>query len=482
MNPRAALLASAALSLLLSCRSELPIPDLGGLYNAAARAEVPDRNPVIVIPGILGSRLVEDATGRIVWGAFTRGYADPSTGDGARLFAHPMGLDVPLSELRDGVRADGALDRLEVSLFGLPIVQAAYLQILTALGVGGYVDESLGLAGTVDYGDEHFTCFQFDYDWRRDLSENAERFHAFLLERRAYVAEEMRVRFGIEDAAVRFDVVAHSMGGLLLRYYLRHGDRDLGDEGPLPPLDWAGAEHIERAVLVATPNAGSASSFQQLVHGVKYAFFLPRYGAALIGTLPSAYQLLPRERHGFLRVRDDPSRSLEGIYSVDTWEKNQWGLLDPRQEDWLETLLPGVERPEARRAIARDHLRKCLVRADRLHRSLDRAATPPEGLELFLVAGDAVATLADLQVDDEGYVYAGSHGAGDGTVLRSSALLDERVNGAWTPRVRTPIAWRQVLFLFSDHLGLTRDPVFTDNVLYLLLEDPTRPSGMHELR
>lgn len=26
-------------------------------------------------------------------------------------------------------------------------------------------------------------------------------------------------------------------------------------------------------------------------------------------------------------------------------------------------------------------------------------------------------------------------------------------------------------FLFTDHLGLTRDPAFTDNVLFLLLED-----------
>jgi hypothetical protein len=30
------------------------------------------------------------------------------------------------------------------------------------------------------------------------------------------------------------------------------------------------------------------------------------------------------------------------------------------------------------------------------------------------------------------------------------------------------------MFLFSDHLGLTKDPAFTDNVLYLLLEDPRR--------
>lgn len=29
--------------------------------------------------------------------------------------------------------------------------------------------------GSTDYGDGHFTCFQFDYDWRRDNVEDAKR-------------------------------------------------------------------------------------------------------------------------------------------------------------------------------------------------------------------------------------------------------------------------------------------------------------------
>ena len=64
---------------------------------------------------------------------------------------------------------------------------------------------------------------------------------------------------------------------------------------------------------------------------------------------------------------------------------------------------------------------------------------------------------------------------GDGTVLRSSALMDERLGGEWAPHLATPIDWEHVTFLFSNHLGMTRDPVFTDNVLYLLLEAPSGP-------
>ena len=40
------------------------------LYEKSAQYHRPDRNPVIVIPGILGSRLVDETSGRTVWGAF----------------------------------------------------------------------------------------------------------------------------------------------------------------------------------------------------------------------------------------------------------------------------------------------------------------------------------------------------------------------------------------------------------------------------
>jgi len=63
---------------------------------------------------------------------------------------------------------------------------------------------------------------------------------------------------------------------------------------------------------------------------------------------------------------------------------------------------------------------------------------------------------------------------GDGTVLRSSALMDERLGRAWSPTLLSPIRWDQVLFLFTEHLEMTRDPAFTDNLLFLLLEKPRK--------
>ena len=55
---------------LMACTSIARRPDLGHLYDSLAQTKAPYRNPIIVIPGMLGSRLVQQTSGRIVWGAF----------------------------------------------------------------------------------------------------------------------------------------------------------------------------------------------------------------------------------------------------------------------------------------------------------------------------------------------------------------------------------------------------------------------------
>jgi hypothetical protein len=472
----------AACVLLTTCTTVVRGPDFGTIYNRAAQYHGPERNPVVVIPGVLGSRLVDGESGKLVWGAFSGGWANPSRAEGARLVALPMAEGRELTELRDEVISDGALDRLRIRLFGLPIGLNAYAYILAALGVGGYRDQALGESGAVEYADDHYTCFQYDYDWRRDIVENARRLHAFLESRRAYVEAQNCERFGASGAPVRFDVVAHSMGGLVLRYFLRYGTADLPADGSLPELTWAGAEYVERAILVGPPNAGSALALEDLVCGEKMAFFIPRYSPAVLGTMPALYQLLPRPRHGVLVAEgagdDHPAAGGAGPdhFDPETWRELGWGLAAPDQDRILRWLLPDVPDAVARRRIALDHQAKCLERARRFAAAMDRPGSPPDGLGLYLVAGDAESTPQAVAVEPStGDVRMASHGPGDGTVLRQSALLDERSGQEWRLRVDSPIDWTQVIFLTADHLDLTRIPAFTDNVLYLLLEEPRTP-------
>ncbi len=467
-------LMAVALVGVAGCTATLRGPELGPLYDRAAQHHGPDRNPVIVIPGVLGSKLVDSESGRMVWGAFAGSYANPETPDGARLVALPMREGAALGELRDAVDPNGVLDRVKVELLGLPIELNAYLRILGTLGIGGYRDELLGKAGAIDYGDDHYTCFQFDYDWRRDNVENARRLHDFILIKRAYVQRKLEERFGVADAPVKFDIVAHSMGGLVARYFLRYGAADLPADGSVPPVTWEGARHVERVILVGTPNAGSAQAIMDLVQGRRFGFILPRFEPGVLGTMPAIYQLLPRTRHATVVDAADPGRRLD-IFDAGLWERHGWGLAAPDQDRVLRSLLPEVTDPGDRRRIALAHQRLCLERARQLAAALDQPASPPPGISLYLVAADAMDTLAVVAVDsNDGAVEKLEWWPGDGTVTRSSALLDERQGGAWSPALVSPIAWSQVVFLFADHLGMTEDPAFSDNVLYLLLEDPRR--------
>ncbi|MCA9299164.1 MAG: hypothetical protein KDA28_08870 [Phycisphaerales bacterium] len=446
-------------AMLGGCASERRAPDLAALYNEAASNIGDARNPVLVIPGILGSKLESKEPTRPVWGAFTYGAADPDTAEGARLVALPMREGAALSSLVDDVYPTDVLDALTLDVGLIRGVElGAYVDILKTLAVGKYRDETLGEAGVVDYGGLHYTCFQFAYDWRRDVSEQAALLHEAVLEASS------------KSPSGRVDVVAHSMGGLVLRYYLRYGPTPLPEDGSLPDLDWEGAALVETAILVGTPSGGSVLALEQLVDGVQFASLItPTYRPAVLGTMPSIYQLLPRSRHG--RVVDARGHAID-LFDPEVWTRYGWGLADPEEDGQVKRLLPDVEDASARRAIALDHLSKVLARAEQFHRALDVPGTPPEGTTLHLVAGDTYETPDVIEVDDEGHVRVASTAPGDDTVVRWSALMDERTGHAYEPRLRSPVWYETVQFLTSDHLGLTRDPQFTNFVLFTLLERP----------
>ena len=343
----------------------------------------------------------------------------------------------------------------------------------------------------MDYGDQHYTCFQFPFDWRRDNAENARRLHEFVLEKKAYVEAERKRRFGIDDP-VRFDFVAHSMGGLIARYYLRYGDQgaganefidsadinseDVKSNGPeAPELSWAGCEHVDRCILIAPPNNGSAKSFVSTHEGFDFSVLLDAFPSGLVATLPSIYQLFPNGPDP--AVYDDETQKPLDHFDVETWDRRGWGLLNPDQDHVLRQLLPDVSSAAERHQIAKVHVQKCLRRAISFQKALNIPAAPPEGTTLHLFAGDAIPTIETLESNLKNRTLSTrSESPGDHTITRKSALGDKRSLQNWYPAVQSPVSYRDVRFLFDDHFGLTRDNVFIDNALYLLLEDPTKKS------
>jgi pimeloyl-ACP methyl ester carboxylesterase len=284
------------------------------------------------------------------------------------------------------------------------------------------------------------------------------------------VQEQIAIRFGIKDHDVKFDIVAHSMGGLVARYYLRYGARDLPPDGSLPEPTWAGARNVDNLIMVGTPNAGSIQALQVLIEGYKPAVLLPRYPAAVLGTMPAVYTLLPRSRHNPLL--DVDNQPVGDLYDPALWIKHGWGLASPDQDSVLQMLLPNSTDVEQRRKIAIDHLKKCLRRARQFAEAMDRPVRTPVGLKYYLVVGDSEDTDKAARINSGSSLAVVEKGPGDGTVLRSSALLDERRAENQNFRLVSPIPWTDVMFLFSSHRNITNDPFFTDNLLFILLEKP----------
>src|SRR6185369_4292228 len=96
----------------------------------------------------------------------------------------------------------------------------------------------------------------FAYDWRQDNVEAARGLDRLI----------EAIRRDYANPSLRVDIVAHSMGGLIARYYLRYGTVDVLD-GSEQQVTLYGTTRVRKLVLLGTPNMGSASSLHAFLIG-----------------------------------------------------------------------------------------------------------------------------------------------------------------------------------------------------------------------
>ncbi|QIE56400.1 alpha/beta fold hydrolase [Pikeienuella piscinae] len=456
---------------LSACAPEPKAPNLDTLYDSAASFESQERNPVISIPGTLGSRLVDTESGVVVWGGANGLSVDPDDPENARLIALPIGEgDERLRELRDNLRPDGVLRVARASILGIPVELDIYRGVIETLIAGGFDFRETREEEKTER-EINLDSFEFPYDWRRDIVEAASDLDYFVKRKNEQVRETRRSVFGGDPKPVTFDLIAHSMGGLVARYYLMYGGADLPEDGSLPEVTWAGAKNVNRAIFIAPPNTGSVLSFENLVNGKTLGPFQPTYEPALLGTHVSTYELFPRDRHR--RVKIKGSDEFVSLFDVDMWDRYEWGILNPSQDPVLKILMPDEPTAASRRARAKRHLAKILARAEQFQRAMDRPVDVPEWLDLYLVVGGGFETPAAVEFDPEnGHVDIVKLEEGDGVVLRASSLLDERQDGDYALGLRSPVQYRSVLLLPEEHVDITKSAVFGDNLLFWLLEAP----------
>ena len=325
------------------------------------------RPPVVFVHGAFGSRLCNRRTGREVW--------PQDLGD--LLVSSFDSLALPLDpETGDAAPDDVVAD----DLFEHAGTVEFYGSLVTMLvEAGGYRRETPGTP--VEAGPPRF--YALLYDWRRDFSRAARQLDALI--------EQVRADHG--DPSLKVDLVAHSSGGLVARYFMLHGARTL-DDGATPP-DFSGAAKVRRVAAIGVPELGIARAAAALVEGEPIV--LNRVYPEVLATSHSTFQLLP---HGDdVWLLDGEGRAIEGdSCDPELWSEFRMSVFDPALRARVRAQAGSRRAGRARLALLEKGFHFRLERARRFREAL-RAAPMPPSVAYYSVGGDCRPTQARLLVE-----------------------------------------------------------------------------------
>jgi pimeloyl-ACP methyl ester carboxylesterase len=372
-----------ALSLVSSaCISARRTPNLEHIF-ASARARNGKR-PVIVIPGILGSELINPKTGETVW---------PSA---FRTSQEGLPISPDLTANRDDLVPGKIIETVKLARV-LPEVYV-YRDLLEALRrYAGYREGNWESPSADGYQD---TFYVFPYDWRQDNVNNA----------RELIRRIDRLKTKLQRPDLKFNIVAHSMGGLIARYAAMYGDADLpAGDGPIQPT-WLGAAHISKIVMIGVPNEGSADAFATLVEGYSITEGLRRRVPLLnkltkedVVRTPSVFQLMPHREA--VRFLDENLQALPlDLYDAEVWKRYGWSVIYSSPEfrrHYVQT--SGTDGARGRSEDELDaYLAATLKRASRFQEALDSTGSSEAPVVLLAIGGDCEETFnSPVVVRDE---------------------------------------------------------------------------------
>lgn len=321
--------------------------------SSSSKADGPQR-PLVFIPGILGSEL-SDGSGNVVWGN------------------------------RNSLSNYASLDLLSN---GKALKASGLVSSINVLGPFWTIhqyDDLLGLLRDLGFEDGK-TLFLFPYDWRLSNFETSKRLDEF-------VSSTPALREG------NFDIVAHSMGGLVTRIWMaEHG----------------GAGKVHKVIYLGTPFLGSMNSLDTISNGWGPFANLVAGGLSTIRrvtlSFPSIYELFPAYADCCREGTKEKYVTFD-ILDADNW-KNGW--------------IPAEYRPGGSR-------RQVLVEGLASARRLRSIIGKPPAVKEIKVTGDILETKLWLYTNDrtsspDHWTFTSSRG--DGTVpIWSAAATFKNLEG-----------------------------------------------------
>ena len=340
-----------ALALLAAGCSQIVLPVEPALVAQA------DRVPVLLVPGITGTRLRDPATGKLVWGD---GLAVIRPHDGGYALVRPI---------RPGdERPGGALEPAGVieSVRLGPIHKQVYGPIVRLLERHGYS------AGELDTPQPSADLFLFGYDWRQENAVSAARL--------AEALDGLRRARGEERLEV--DLVCQSNGAHVCRWYAKYGGGSLeaAEAGTAGPPD---SVRVRKLILVSSSNGGSIENLAWLNRGRRYVPLIGRrWTPEAILAIRAVFEDLPVYTED-LFVDESGAPLAVDLFELDSWRRHGWSIFAPR-------ITRRIERSErvdlfARPADREAYLARALDRARRFHELLRRDVPGFDGVRYYMI-------------------------------------------------------------------------------------------------
>ena len=334
--------------------------------------------PVIIVPGIMGSKLIVNGGklgGISVWPGATA-VADYSS----MLWLDSYGNN------GENLEASEVIKEYFDDDFPYVIPIGYYGPIIDGLINDGYEKDR--------------NLFVFPYDWRKNNAGSA-----VLLE-----SKINEVLLNAQETQV--DIVAHSMGGIVSRYYINKLN---------------GKSKVRKLVLIATPNFGSVDAYRMLKLGKSLGSIDDNTIQDLAKNYPSVFQLLPSQNYF----------DLYGSFFTD----NYGGELNGNLNDYDLTYM---QNEDSKLTEINEYLLKdASYSAYKFHNDLTDNKLNFNG-GLYLILGSGIPTLGQIEkkrgikicsIESPGvgmpifypcgYEWAGWPRNGDGTVpLKSATRLE----------------------------------------------------------